>query len=148
MSNDVRRILPLFPIKLQERPDCPDFLARVDLLIETDDVLTVVDFKTARNRWNPRKLTDATPQLLVYSELSEDIAEGRPVNLQFAVLTKAKTPILTQHPVLWTEDQVEHTRQTVQEIWKAIQQGVFFPSPSPAHCPRCPHQNVCASWGR
>jgi hypothetical protein len=32
--------------------DVPDLLARIDLLIETDEELAVVDFKTARSRWS------------------------------------------------------------------------------------------------
>ena len=127
-------------------PDCPDFVARVDLLIETDDVLTVTDFKTSRSKWNPAKVNDAKSQLLVYSDLSEDMADGRPVQLNFAVLTKGKKPDLTQHPVLWDDDQVEQTRQTVVEIWEAIQNGVVFPNPSFAHCPRCPYQSACQNW--
>jgi hypothetical protein len=29
---------------------CPDLLARIDLLVETDDALVITDFKTARSR--------------------------------------------------------------------------------------------------
>jgi putative RecB family exonuclease len=126
--------------------NCPEFLSRVDLLIEMDDVLVVIDFKTARYRWNLSRLDQATPQLLVYSELSDDLADGRPVQLVFAVLTKAKKPILTQHPVLWDNDRLETVRQTVDDVWRAIQARSFFAIPSPAHCPRCPFQDSCLAW--
>jgi hypothetical protein len=33
-------------------PGCPDLLARVDLLVETDDALIVQDFKTSRSSWS------------------------------------------------------------------------------------------------
>jgi hypothetical protein len=42
-------------------PGCPDFEARIDLLIETDDVLRVTDFKTSRHRWNDTRITGAIP---------------------------------------------------------------------------------------
>ncbi|MCE9534329.1 MAG: PD-(D/E)XK nuclease family protein, partial [Planctomycetes bacterium] len=122
---------------------CPDFVARLDLLIETDEALVVTDFKTARSRWGTAKLLASAPQLFIYHELICDLAAGRPVHLKFAVLTKAKKPVLTEHQVYVTPALLAHTRRTVEATWDAIQKGAFPPNPGPMHCPRCPHQQKC-----
>ena len=126
--------------------NCPDFEARIDLIVKAQDALVVTDFKTALSRWNPAKVEASAPQLLVYGKLTEDMADGRPLRLNFAVLTKRKKPILTLHPVGSAAEQMEQTCQTIRETWYAIQEGDFYPNPSPAHCPRCPFQETCRTW--
>ena len=127
--------------------DCPDFVARLDLLIDTGEALVITDFKTALSRWNPSKLAVFTPQLLVYSKLAGALADSKPIKLNFAVLTKRVKPILTLHPVDHDDEVMEETFQTIKENWEAIQREDFYPSPSPAHCPRCPFQETCRMWG-
>jgi putative RecB family exonuclease len=55
-------------------PGCPDLLARLDLLVDIGDSLLVLDFKTARYRWNATRLADAAPQLHLYAELARPLA--------------------------------------------------------------------------
>jgi putative RecB family exonuclease len=124
----------------------PEFEARVDLIIQTNEALVITDFKTALSRWNPAKVEAASPQLLIYHKLTEDMSDGRPLRLNFAVLTKRKKPILTLHPVASDAERMEQTIQTIDDTWAAIQQGDFFPNPSPARCPRCPFQETCRTW--
>jgi putative RecB family exonuclease len=76
-------------------PGCPDLLARVDLLFETEDALQVLDFKTARSAWSRDKVEEAAPQLLLYSELAKTLTDGKPLCLSFAVLTKTQSPVLS-----------------------------------------------------
>jgi len=125
---------------------CPEFEARIDLLTEEHDALIVTDFKTSLGRWNPAKLAQASPQLLIYGKLLADLADGRSMKLNFAVLTKRKKPILTLHSVDHDKQLMEQSRQAVEEVWTAIQQGNFDPNLSPAHCPSCPFQETCRTW--
>jgi len=125
---------------------CPEFVARIDLITQTDEALVVTDFKTAISRWNPAKLEVAIPQLLIYRKLIEDMTDGLPVKLNFAVLTKRKKPILTIHQVEHDSELLATTCQRVDDVWHAIQEGGFNPVPSPAHCPRCPFQETCRTW--
>lgn len=127
-------------------PGCPELLARVDLLIDTGAELVVSDFKTSRNAWSDGKVDDGAPQLLLYSELVKPIADGRPVKLSFAVLTKAKFPTLTVHDVPLIGQQVERTKRTVERVWQAIQAGHFYPNPSPMNCSTCPYRGPCLRW--
>jgi len=126
--------------------NCPEFEARIDLIVETDGEIIITDFKSAQSRWNPAKVEAARPQLLIYRKLVEGMADGRPVKLNFAVLTKRKKPVLTVHHVEHDAESVETARRWVEEAWNAIQKGDFYPNPSPAHCPRCPFQETCRTW--
>ncbi len=73
-------------------PGCPDLLARVDLLIDTPAELVVTDLKTSRGRWSQDQADAAAEQLLLYSELVGRLMPGKPVRLEFAVISKTKQP--------------------------------------------------------
>ena len=127
-------------------PGCPDLLARVDLIVDAASELIVSDFKTARCSWSDYKVDDLAPQLLLYSELVKPIADGRPVKLSFAVLTKTKSPVLTVHDVPHDPRQVDRTKRIVERIWQAIQAGNFYPNPSPFNCGSCSYREPCRRW--
>jgi hypothetical protein len=127
-------------------PGCPDLLARVDLLVERDDALILFDSKTARRPWSPASVVEASGQLLLYSEVVKPLADGKPLSLAFAVLTKAKFPSVTLHPVDAHPKQVERTKRIVERVWRTIEAGNFYPNPSPANCLNCPFREPCRSW--
>ena len=127
-------------------PGCPDLLARVDLVIETEDAQQVLDFKTARSTWSADKVEEAAPQLLLYSDLAKTLTDGKPLRLSFAVLTKTQSPVLSLHDVPMDPKQVERTKRTVERVWKAIQSRHFYPVPSPLQCPTCPYRQPCRTW--
>jgi RecB family exonuclease len=127
-------------------PGLPDLLARVDLLVDTGDALELTDFKTSRARWDADDISDSASQLLLYHELAKTLADGRPLRLRFAVLTKAKSPELSLFPVAADEQQIERTKHVVYQVWRAIQSGHFYPSPSPVQCPTCPYRAPCRAW--
>jgi hypothetical protein len=58
-------------------PGCPELLARVDLIVDAGDAVHISDFKTARCAWNDYKVEDVAPQLLLYGELVQPIADDR-----------------------------------------------------------------------
>lgn len=127
-------------------PGCPDLLAYVDLIIETEDAVVVTDYKTSRSNWNDDKVEQAAPQLLLYGELVQTISPSKPVRLQFAVLPKIKSPTVTLHEVASDPAQVQRTKTVVQKVWHAIQGKHFYPSPSALNCPTCPFQAPCRAW--
>ena len=61
--------------------------------------LVLTDPKTARTRWSNEQVRDWAGQLLLYHELAKPIADGRPIRLELAVLTKTKTPEVFRHEV-------------------------------------------------
>ena len=78
------------------RPDLPDLLAKVDLVVQTDTCLFIADFKTSRSKWNEAKALESGDQLLLYSQVAAPLAQqlGLPIRLSFAVITKARTPVV------------------------------------------------------
>lgn len=126
-------------------PGLPEMLARIDLVIETKDAIDVVDFKTARSPWSEDHVADSADQLLLYAELAKELADGKPLRLAFAVLTKARIPDLTVHPVTATLERVCRTRTVARRLWQAIQSGNYYPQPS-FQCPTCPFREPCQAW--
>jgi putative RecB family exonuclease len=47
--------------------DVPDVLARVDLVVQSDDALHVTDYKTSRSRWSEGKAIESAEQLQLYA---------------------------------------------------------------------------------
>lgn len=127
-------------------PGLPEFLGRVDLLIETADALFLSDFKTTRTGWSEEHIVDSASQLLLYGELARNLSDGKPLRLSFAVLTKNKLPELTVHPVVVDAHQVVRTKRIFERVWRAIQGGNFYPNPSPMNCPTCPYRDACRAW--
>jgi len=124
----------------------PDLLARVDLMVDEADALVIYDFKSTRSSWSEDQVTDAAGQLLLYRELAKPMADGKPVHLRFAVLSKAKVPDLVVHDVPVNSHQVERTKRIVERVWRSIQGGHFFPSPSAITCYSCPYRQPCGAW--
>ena len=125
---------------------CPDLLARVDLIVETDEAILVTDFKTAARTWSQDHVIDAGPQLILYSEVAQKLAGGKPVRIGFAVLTKTQSPELVIHPVTLDDHQVQRTKKVVERVWRAIQGATYYPSPSAMDCPGCPFRQTCRDW--
>lgn len=124
----------------------PEFVGRVDLLIETADALLLSDFKTTRTTWSEEHIADSASQLLLYGELAKKLTDGKPLRLSFAVLTKNKLPELTIHPVQADNRHVDRTKRIFEHVWRSIKGGHFYPSPSPMNCPTCPYRDACRAW--
>lgn len=127
-------------------PGLPELLARVDLVVETEHAVEVIDFKTARSPWGADQVANAAGQLLLYGELVRELSDGNPLRLAFAVLTKAKLPLVTVHPVPADPMQITRTRRIVERVHQAIEAGNFYPAPSPLNCPTCPYRQPCREW--
>jgi putative RecB family exonuclease len=127
-------------------PGCPDLLGRVDLIIETDDALQVCDWKTARTRWSQEQAEDASEQLLLYAELAKDFAPGKPVRLEFVILTKTKETAIDRHVLSVDPVKVARTKHVVENVWRSIEAGLYYPSPSAINCPGCAYRDYCRSW--
>ncbi|MBR9804685.1 PD-(D/E)XK nuclease family protein [bacterium] len=127
-------------------PGIPDLLARIDLITETDDELTITDFKTSRSRWSGVQAEDSGEQLLLYSELAKQLAPHKRMRLEFAVITKTASPVAERWPVTYDPARIDRTRQIVDHVWQAIQAGNFYPAPSPLSCGGCPFRDPCRKW--
>jgi CRISPR/Cas system-associated exonuclease Cas4 (RecB family) len=129
-------------------PEVPDVLAKVDLVTQTDGSLHVVDFKTSRSRWNEQKAQESADQLTLYGATVGGMSRslGLPVKLHFAILTKAKTPVVQILPVETSPGRVAAMKENVAAVWQAIQTGNFYPSPHPQNCTGCPFKSRCPAF--
>jgi putative RecB family exonuclease len=127
-------------------PGVPQLLARLDLVVDEGDSLSVTDYKTARARWSLGQTSLNADQLLLYHELARPLAAGRPVRLQFVVLTKTRVPQVSSH-VIWAErPRIERVKRIVARVWDAMQSGVVYPNPSLQQCATCPFRRACDAW--
>ena len=128
-------------------PGCPDLLGRIDLIVETDEAVVVTDLKTAKSRWSQAQVEESAGQLLLYHELTKSLVPRKRLRLQFAVLTKTKTPTVDLHEVPVDVKQVDRTKRIVERVWRTIEAQHFYPAPSPMQCPGCSFRVPCRAWG-
>ena len=127
-------------------PGVPDLVARIDLLVESDESITITDLKTSRSAWTDNKADDAAEQLLLYRELVGALLPDRPIRLEFAVLTKTKKVTISRHAVTPDPRRTVRTKGIVQRVWGAIDASLFYPVPSAMNCPNCPYRAPCRQW--
>jgi CRISPR/Cas system-associated exonuclease Cas4 (RecB family) len=92
------------------------------------------------------QVEDAGPQLLLYSDLVQQLVPGKRLRLRFGVITKAKEPAVELHEVAADPQQIIRTKRVVARVWRAIAAGHFYPSPSPLACGSCPYREPCREW--
>jgi putative RecB family exonuclease len=127
-------------------PGMPDLLGRVDLIVEAEDALVICDWKTSRSKWSASQVEDATEQLLCYAALAGDFAPGKPIQLEFSILTKTKEIQIERHQQRVEPRHVERQRQIAHRAWQAIEAEHFYPAPSPMNCSSCPYRRPCQAW--
>jgi putative RecB family exonuclease len=125
----------------------PDLYGRVDLLTEDQDRLTITDIKTSRGKWSAEQVEDSGEQLLLYSKLASEIAPGKQVQTRFLVLTKTKEPVVEEHVREIEPGSLTRTLAGVEQVWRAVQSGVFYPAPSTMNCASCGYRAACRAWG-
>ncbi len=132
-------------LRISLDPGLPDLLAIVDLVTQTDGSLHVIDFKTSRCRWTDEKALESGDQLLLYAATVGQMSRslGLPVKLHFAVVTKAKTPVVQLLAVPTNTDRLALMKESVAQVWQAIQIGNFYPSPNPQTCATCQFKSRC-----
>ena len=127
-------------------PGLPDILGRIDLIVETDDALKIVDLKTARTRWSTEQAERSGEQLMLYAALAKDLVPGKPIQLEFAVVTKTASAVVETLPIAWNPTRIDRTRRVMAKVWSAIEARNFYPAPSPTACPTCPFRTECDAW--
>ncbi len=124
----------------------PDLLGRVDLLLETSDTISVVDFKTARSAWTPDQASDNSEQLMLYCDLVRRLVPGKSLRLKYVIFTKTKDPAVQLIDLPFEQQKLDRTKAAIRAIWSAIESGYFYPVPSVMNCPSCPYRTQCAAW--
>jgi len=79
--------------------------------------------------------------------LAKDLVPDGEVQLNFGVITKAKSPAVQTLPVLPDARRTGHMIGAMKQIWSAIKSGITYPNPSPINCSGCPFKSKCGAWG-
>jgi len=136
-------------LRIAIHPDLPDVLARVDLVTMTSSAVFITDFKTSRSKWTDEKALESSDQLVLYGVTSANLARhlALPIKLAFAVLTKAKTPVVQILPVPTDSSRVATMTETALATWHAIVAGNYYPNPGPMQCATCQFKSRCPMFG-
>ncbi len=124
----------------------PEFLGIVDLVFESGDTLIVRDYKTSRSKWNQGTAELSADQLLLYSELAKSLLPDLEIKLEFAVITKTKSPTVDLFQIDADEKRIRRTKQIASCTLDAIEAGIFYPNQSAMNCGGCPYRSACAAW--
>lgn len=123
-----------------------EYLGVVDLVFETGDSLIIRDYKTSRSKWNQGTAESSSGQLFLYAELVKDLLPDKKVEVEFAVLTKTKSPTFELFKVEADPQRTERTKRVASRTLDAIATGVFYPNQSAMNCSSCPYRSACSSW--
>jgi len=137
-------------LRVSLHPDLPDLVAKVDHLAGVNHELVVTDFKTTRSMWGSATAEEHADQLHLYAEAVKTIAEDLnvPVKLRFVILTKAKTTKVEAIEIKADPMKVQRSTMIIQNVFKAMQTGVVYPSPNTMNCSGCPFKKRCDNWHR
>ncbi len=83
---------------------------------------------------------------MIYHELAQPLADGKPLRLEFVVLTKTQQPAVEIYSITPEPRRLDRMRRTVEQVWRAVEAGHFYPAPSPFICPGCPYRESCQAW--
>jgi len=126
--------------------DVPDLLGYIDLIVETDQALLLIDWKTSRGRWGAEQVQDSLEQLLLYSVLVDNLVPHHLVQLQLTVMTKTKEPAIDSFIRPVDPQRLERTKRVLQRVWRSIEAEHFYPAPSPLNCGSCGFRRSCHAW--
>ncbi len=115
----------------------PEFLGIVDLVFASGGTLVIRDYKTSRSKWNQGTAELSADQMLLYSELVKSLLPDIEVKLEFAVITKTKSPTVELFQIDADENLIERTKQVASCTLEAIESGVFYPNQSAMNCGGC-----------
>ena len=121
-------------------------VAITDLITETDQDLTVREFKTSGRAYSESEVeTSLQPTCYVHA-VRETL--GRDANVEYTILIKTKSPKIQRLQTSRYAEDCGRLGDLVQTIQRAIDLGIFYPVESPMNCSTCAYRQQCRAWGR
>ena len=120
------------------------------LIGEFDCVVTdghdncIVDWKTASAKW-PAGKADRDLQATVFCYAYNELYRHNPL-FRFDVITKAKTPTVSNHYTVRTQDELDRFVQLANTIERCVNAGCFYPNDTGFSCAECPYADRCKKW--
>lgn len=120
------------------------------LIGEFDCVVTdghdtcIVDWKTASTKW-PMGKADRDLQAAVFCYAYKAMYHHNPL-FRFDVITKAKTPTVSNHYTVRTQDELDRFVHLANAIEYSVNAGCFYPNDTGFSCAECPYADRCKKW--
>ena len=127
-------------------PGRPEFLGIVDLIFVDGQTIVIRDYKTSRSKWKQGTAESSADQLLMYSDLVRSLIPDHAIKLEFAVITKTKSPTIELFQIAADRKRIDRTKQVAASTLDAIDAGIFYPIQSAMNCGGCPYRSACAAW--
>jgi len=119
-------------------------LAITDLLVQDNDRLSVVEFKTSSRQYSESEV-QCSLQATSYAHAVHSKFDIMP-QVEYTVFVKTKSPKIQQLSTPRSETEVHRLGDIVQQIGDAIDSSVFFPIENPMNCSGCSYLNECRRW--
>ena len=117
-----------------------------DLITEHDAGLKVTELKTGSRAYSEADVKTSLQPLCYVHAVTESFF--KPVDVEFAVLVKTKTPKVQRCRAPQTRADVGRLGDIVHAIERAITGNAFYPVESPLNCSTCPFRSPCREWSR
>ncbi len=119
-------------------------MAILDLITATDEGLKIHELKTSGRSYGQFEV-DTSLQATCYAHAAHTQFTV-PVEVEFAVLVKTKTPKLQRISTVRYEEDSPRLGDLVQNIERAVVNEIFYPIETPMNCSGCPFRAPCLEW--
>jgi putative RecB family exonuclease len=119
-------------------------VAIIDLITGTDEGLKIHELKTSGRSYGQFEV-DTSLQASCYAHAAHAQFEV-PIELEFAVLVKTKSPRLQRISTVRYEEDSPRLGDLVENVERAVENEIFYPVESPMNCSGCPFREPCQDW--
>ncbi|MCX7422170.1 MAG: PD-(D/E)XK nuclease family protein [Planctomycetia bacterium] len=121
-------------------------VAITDLITETNEDLTVKEFKTSGRAYSESEVESSLQPTCYVHAVRQTL--GRDANVEYTVLVKTKTPKIQRLKTSRYAEDCGRLGDLVQTIQRAVDLGIFYPIESPMNCSTCPYRQPCRERGQ
>jgi putative RecB family exonuclease len=121
-------------------------LAVADLIVATDDGLTVREFKTAARAYSESEASSSLQPTCYVNAVEESF--GEPAKVEYTVLIKTKTPKIQKLDAERSPEDLGRLGDIIETVERAVQANIYYPVENQIHCSTCPYREPCREWGR
>ena len=119
-------------------------IGEFDCIVEDGKDICIVDWKTSASRW-PSGKADNDLQATVFTYTYKAKHDIKPL-FRFDVVTKAKTPTVSNYYTLRTQSELDRFESLALNIEKSVCSGNFYPNETGFSCGECPYADHCKKW--
>ena len=119
-------------------------IGEFDCIVEDGKDICIVDWKTSASRW-PAGKADKDLQATVFTYAYNAKYDIKPL-FRFDVVTKAKTPTVSNYYTLRTQSELDRFTALANRIEKNVCSGNFYPNETGFSCGECPYADHCKKW--